>query len=108
MAEEVATRRSRRWPDPDAERAWTRSMTRQQPQQPQQQQQQDGDVLQVPSNPPAVQDQHPASEVAATNDVPPVTPQAGNEQLHHAGGRSMNSGTSTDEDHRLRRSAARL
>jgi len=58
----MATRK-RRWPDPDAERRWTRSYTAGQQEQ------------QVFANPPA-QDQHPASRVVASDLGQPVNQQA--------------------------------
>ena len=65
----MTARRSCRWPDPYAERAWTRSMTRQRQEQQQQ----------VPSNEPIIAD--PASENMVLENVPP---QSGAEKLQDA------------------------
>ena len=62
--EEMATKRSRRWLDPEAERRWTRSFTRLQRQLP---------------NPP-IREEQPDSPSSAAHDVPSEPPQPMNLQ----------------------------
>ena len=64
ISEEMATKRSRRWPDPEAERRWMRSFTRLQ--------------WQFPN--PLIREEQPDSPSSAAHDVPSEPPQPMNLQ----------------------------
>jgi len=91
--------RSRRWPEPDAERRWTRAFTRQQ------QQQQEEEMEQVTSPDPPVRDQQPAAHILPStageiigNDLPQPVHLHAVDQEPSSSGAEMDTSTSTVAD----------